>query len=193
MDGASHQLLARAALACEEDRAVGLSHLGDEGQDAPHGRALADEARDLVAVGQRVLERAVVGQESPSAERLGDRGLQVVGGERLCHVVEGAHLDRLDGALDRGIPRDDDDRDVGELVGHLAQDVHAADIGELEVHQGHVAGSRGECLEALDAVVHHVDVVVLAEYALATAADDGIVVNNQDPCFLAHRAVPSAL
>jgi hypothetical protein len=137
VDGGGDQLLAGAALAGDEDRLRGSRHPADGLEHLEHRGAGAHQ----LLVGLR--PRPVVRRQRPHLldQRLlcqcaADRDEHLVEVERLGDVVEGAQLHRLDGRGAAAQGRDDDDRRLLQPVAVVAQEVHAAAAGHLQVEQG---------------------------------------------------------
>ena len=112
VDGPGDQLLARAALACDQDGHVAVGHLAHGGKDVLHLGAGPQHpfegllAHPLLHLGVFPFEgRDVVGP-------LQDRA-QFVELNRLVEDVVGPLGDRFQGVLLLGASRDDDDLDVG--------------------------------------------------------------------------------
>ena len=124
MNGASHQLLARARLAADEHGGGGGGHAHDQLGQLLHLGILAE---DEVALGLRLdlaqhhpvpvfqLLRALALREQVPHEL----------GARPAHHLGGGRFERLDGPLDVGTPRDVDDEihrrvrhEGAELRGH---------------------------------------------------------------------------
>ena len=120
VDGASHQLLARAALRRDEDGGRRLRHLGDQLVEPHHGRVASDQRIEAVGPIELGAEAMHLALEHPPLRRLSHEGEDLVHVEGLGHVVVGTALDRLHGrphVLDRG---DDDHGDAlveGEDLG----------------------------------------------------------------------------
>ena len=87
--------------------------------------------------------------------------------ERLLDVVEGAQLDRLDGAVDRAVRGDHDDRHVGVLGHHAPQEAHA-----VEARHAQVGDERGDVLVAVDERQGLLAVARL-EHLVAVTCEDG--------------------
>jgi hypothetical protein len=101
VDGASDQLLARPALALDQDRGERGSGLGDQGQDAPDGLALAhDLGKGVVGLqgGRQVLALAVA---DGSLQGASQDGAEVLDVERLTDEVERPFAGGLGRRIDR--------------------------------------------------------------------------------------------
>ena len=127
------QLLADAALAGDQDRAVYLADLLEQLEDPLHRRALADdpvEAGPLEQLGPqpRVLLAQRLGVHAPleGEPQLGHR-------ERLGQVVRRPFAHRLDRVVDRGEAGHDQDDQVGVVRLGLAHQLEAAHSRQLEV------------------------------------------------------------
>ena len=116
-------------------------------------------------------------------ERALDRRRDVVQIERLVGEVIRAELHRLDGGLDAGVGREQDDQDVLIELLHLAKHRHAVGVGQPVVEE-HEIDAFGELLERGFPGVGFEDVVAFGLEAFAERpADEGFVVDNQDRGF----------
>ena len=97
--------------------------------------------------------------------------------ERLGDVVEGAELHRLDRALHRRVARQDQDRDLaglGDEVGPGRAGEPEVGDDEVEVVELAVGGRLGHRAGLGDVVA------VTGEEASQLAANDGLVIDDQD-------------
>ncbi len=78
-----------------------------------------------------------------------DDDLQLLDVEGLDDVVQGPGLQGLDGLGDAAVGRDHDDRDVGQVLPGVAEDVHAVGLGHLDVGDDQVEGFFVQDLEGL--------------------------------------------
>src|SRR6266699_2008503 len=175
------QLLAGAARAADEDREIGVRHLADHVEDALHPRALADQASEAIRARHLLLQEPERAPHLHAVEQALDHQLELVVVEGLRDVVGGAQLHRLDRDLLRAEGGDHDDRRLGRVLAHPAQDVHAAHVLEAQVGDDEVVGILREPREGLLARVYGVDLVpARAEQALDGDADRALVVDDQD-------------
>ncbi len=148
MDGPGGHLLARPALPRDEHGRVGRGHLLDEDIDLLHRPALADHMLEPVAVLEVPLEEHVLLLEAPRGQPPADDDLQLLDVERLDDVVERPRLEGLDGLGDAAVSGDQDDREVGQVLPGVAEDVHAVGAGHLDVGDDKVYLLLGQDLEA---------------------------------------------
>ena len=125
VDGLGDELLAGAALARDEHDGVGRRDAHDAPEHLAHGPRSADDVLELVAILELAREERHLAGEAPVVERLGDLDEELLLGERLLDVVEGAEAHRLDGALDRAVRRHHDDLRQRVSVLGRPQDVDA--------------------------------------------------------------------
>jgi len=71
--------------------------------------------------------------ELPILQGLVDDEAKMNGIDRFCQVVEGTQLHRLDGRVDRRVPRDDEHRDRQAPLTDLADQVEPPDPRQAEV------------------------------------------------------------
>ena len=141
VDRARDQLLAGAALARDQHRAVGARDLRHDVEHAAQRAAVADDVLEAVLRAQLALQRAVLGLEATVLDRLLDEPahhVEVALVERLLEVPERARAQRFDRALGAAEARDDDAGQVGvDLVDlpHQLESVQArhAHVGDDEV------------------------------------------------------------
>ena len=138
VDRLGHQLLAGAALAQDQDVALGRRGELDQVVDLLHRLALADQVVEPEALAELLLQVPVLGGEPPLVQPLADGEHHLFVLERLGDVVEGPLAHRLDGALDRGEGGDHHHHQVGIAPADLAQHLHAVHAGEHEVEEDEV-------------------------------------------------------
>ena len=148
VDGPGGHLLAGPALPGDEDGRVRRGHLLDEDVDLLHRPALADHLLEAVAVLEVPLEEDVLLLEAPGGQSPADDDLQLLDVEGLDDVVEGPGLQGLDGLGDAAVGRDQDDRQVGQVLPGVAEDVHAVGAGHLDVGDDEIDLLLGQDLEA---------------------------------------------
>ena len=113
MDGASQDVLARAALAFEEDGELRVRRLLEAREEVAHERRCPDRAAEAIARAERELPDLV--EEERAAVRLFDHALAcaVGAGERAALVAEELALDEMN--RDRAAVGDDE-RPVAPLA-----------------------------------------------------------------------------
>jgi hypothetical protein len=72
--------------------------------------------------------------------------------DRLAQIVVGAFLDRLDGGVDGALRREQDEREIGQLIFELPQELEAAHARHHEVGHDDRGAKRGDFLHRLFAV-----------------------------------------
>src|SRR5580693_4248581 len=96
-----NELLARSALASDEDDRVGWRDPHDAPEHLAHGAGLADDILELVPIFELACEEGHFPDEAAIVEGLGNFDEKLLLGKRLLDVIEGAKAHRLDGTLDR--------------------------------------------------------------------------------------------
>ena len=97
----------------------------------------------------RAAQRPDFAAQLTRLERLLDEHGHLVEIERLVDVVIRAELHRLDGVLDRGERRHQDDQRLRRLLLDLAQHAQAIAVGQLEVEQDEIdADCAARCASA---------------------------------------------
>ena len=134
VNGARHQLLARARLAPDQDGGVRRGDLLDEAEDLAHRRALAHDRLEAVFL-QPSLEAERLLGEAEGLEGPLDAEEKLVGDDRLRHVVEGTELVRLPRALDRAVGRDEDHLRRERPLLQRPDDVDPGEAGHLQIRQ----------------------------------------------------------
>ena len=145
MERAGYQLLARAALALDEDGAVGVGHLGDQIIDLLHLRAGADDVLKFVAVLELLLEIDVFAHGALEIERPLDGHLELVDFERFCYVIIRPELHGLHGGFHGSIPGDHDHGWHRAQAVTGFEDIKAAHAFHFDVRDDdlrHAAGQR---------------------------------------------------
>ena len=149
MQRAGDEFLAGAALALDQDGAVGIGDLGDEVVDLLHLRARADDVLEAVFLLDDLPQVAVLADEALVIERALDGELQLIHLERLGDVVVGAELHRLERRLHRLVRRDQDDRRLRQHLAAFAEDVEAADLVHAQIGDDELRGVHGEVFQRL--------------------------------------------
>jgi hypothetical protein len=118
VDRPSDHLLARAALAGDENRRLGRRDLPVQVEDLVHGRALPDQVVEVEFALDLPPEHLGLPGQLAVLEQAGDLGEHVVEHDRLENVVRRARPERLDRALDAAVGRH---HERHRLRRHLAQ------------------------------------------------------------------------
>ena len=128
----------------------------------------------ILQVGDAVAEPPDAGHPLEDAADLG-------GGERLGQVVERPPAHGLDGRVDRGVRRDDDDRESGLLQHHGFQQVEPRLIAEPEVDQDEIERPTLDPLQGVAARGRLLDPVAHRLQGQPEGAPDvRLVVHDQD-------------
>ncbi len=131
----------------------------DQAEQLLHGRTSADHPAELGALGCLLfrLEQPAApdGVLTHGREEFAE-ALEI---ERLGEVVDGAQLDGLDRALDRGRAGHEDHVTVGIRLANRAQHVESADVGHAQVDGGDVRVMFAQVIEGRSAAraSHHVE------------------------------------
>ena len=152
VDGLRDELLAGARLAPDENRGGGRRGLLDHAIHRPDARAVADDPAEAPLLAQLPPEIAHFAQRLLPLDRLLQQNPQALRVHRLTQVVVGAVLDRLHGALDRPLCRQQDERQVGELVLQSLEEIVAAHPRHDEVADDDRGPETGDTPERLFAV-----------------------------------------
>ena len=182
MDGAGDQLFAGAALAADDDGAVGGGDGADGLLEPAHGLALADEIVERVVLRGVALEGGVLLAQLGAVQGQGG-GAQHIFEEfgTFADVVEGSGVEGLDGnfgVIDGG---DDDDHGVGRDAARVLEDFHAGDAGHAHVGDDNVVESGVKLAAGLLARGHRLDAVSLVlERDLQHLADGALIITDQD-------------
>ncbi len=185
VDELGDQFLAGAALAADEHRGVGARHLArqfhrlaEAGRDANHVELLT-HAGLCHQLGAEVVRFP---RDHHGVGGATDQDLEVGGGERLGEVVPGAGAERLDAAGDAGVAGHDDHDGVAMVLEGGAEQVDAAHLRHVEVHQHDVELAALDRLERFLAAADDGQVeAVHLEHAGAGLAEGPLVVHHQDP------------
>ncbi|KAF5033894.1 hypothetical protein DSECCO2_601920 [anaerobic digester metagenome] len=137
--GAGEELLARAGLAADEHRGVGIGGLGHEVEAGLHGLSRADDAFALER-GARPARGLLDAVFQGARERQGD----AVGGKRLLDVVPGPGFDGQGRALGVVLGGDDDDFRRPRRGAQLGQQVQAVAVRQAQIEKHHVEAARGQ-------------------------------------------------
>ena len=138
------QLLAAAALALDEDVRVRVARARQELPQPLYGAALALHGGLGLMLEDNAPQGPVLVAEPTVLGGPGHDLVELAQAEGLGDIVEGAELEGLDGGLDLGIARDDDDLGVIALRPHGLQDLDAVLAGHAQVHEDDVELLPGE-------------------------------------------------
>jgi len=87
----------------------------------------------------------------------------------------------LHGRLDGGVAGDDDEFEIGSLLAHGGENLHAVEVGHAHVEQDEVVGAGGRAVAARERVRLDVDGAAVAfEDAPAAFEHDGFVVDDEN-------------
>ena len=180
MDGPGHQLLARPALALDDDGDILAGHAPDRLVDLLHGRR-ASHHRPVVVLPEFFGHLANTPFEVPNPPDTVHQAVHLLDIEGLGHVVVGPVLHRGDGVLHGCLGGDDDDEDVGAGGLHGLHDFEAAWARHADVEEDNGEGLGFEELEGLIAVGRRCHSIALVLQApLEHPADGFLIINNED-------------
>ena len=165
VQGARDHLLARAALARDQDGAVGVRHALDHVEHAAQRRARADQVLVVVAPVELALEQAVLGLEAAVLDGLRREPAQhvVVGGlDRLLEEPVGAGPQRLERGLRAAVAGDHDAGQVGLHLADLAHQLEPADARHLDVAEHEIDRLVRDELHGLARVARRRDLMARA-------------------------------
>ena len=129
----------------------------------------------------------------PNFERVADDGEHFVVLEWLGHVVEGAVLHRRDRAFDRGVRRDDEDREIFIDAFQFVERLDAVQSRHHDVDDRRVKGQRPGKREPVLTRRSEPHLVALPrQQRLEDVAHDLLVVDDEDGAVLGsgHGALP---
>jgi hypothetical protein len=160
VDGPRHQFLAGAAGTGDQHRAHGGGHLADALEDGAHDRGGAHQGGKPVLLRQRQAQGQVLLHHGLPAHGLVHGDQDALLAEGLGDVVEGPLAGRLDGGLDGGEGRKDDDGRAGLGLLDLGEQGDAVHPGHLEVGDDALHRIFPEPLQGLERVALRCDHVV---------------------------------
>ena len=91
---------------------------------------------------EQIAQLEVLRLEAPSLERAMHDERQLLGADRLVQIVRRAHAQRLHGAVERGVRRDQDDVGAGVIGAHAREQLQTREPRQVEVGQEQVDGLR---------------------------------------------------
>ena len=182
VDGARHELLARAAFAGDENRRTARRRLDDQVEDLLHPWTAADDAcKPPILRLQRLLERGVLRHQLTPLDRVPHHNQHFVVLERLGDVVEGAELHGRDGGLDGGERGNHQHRQVVVQLAQLLQRGDAVETGHHHVDNRRVERRRSRQLQPCFAARRESHLIPLArQQRLEDLAHDLLVVDDED-------------
>ncbi len=182
MQCARHHLLARSALARDQDARVDVRGAADHREHVAHRRALADELLEAGAA-VRTAQLAVVVFHRAAIERALHGANHFFGLERLGRVAERTRAHRVHCGVDAAERGHEHDRRVGAQLAQIADQLESRlarhlDVGEDDVEVGLARqlerGARGRSFR------NHV--TLLAEQRLEHLAHRAVVFDEQELC-----------
>src|SRR5262249_43109220 len=191
---AGDELLAGAALAGDEDTALGRRDLGDLPAELDHDLRGAEH---LVPLAGRRGEGRDLAADGAALERVADPQQEHVAVERLLEEVEGALARRAEGIPDGGVAGDDDDRDlaVGAEVAGLErrEEVEPVLLAKLDVDDEELDTLAAEEPARLGraAGLQHLEALALEDHP-QRAANVLLVVDDEDRVLGAHLEIHEA-
>ena len=182
MNRARDQLLARPALAGDEDGRPARRRLDDQIEDLLHLRALADDPGEAVIAGLEILlERDVLGYEAPPLDGVAQHDEHFVVLERLGNVVERAALHRRNRVLHRGVRGDHDHRQLFVLLPQLLEHGQSVHARHHHVDDDRIEGQGAGEFQTLGAARRQAHVVPLTrQERLENLPHDLLVIDDED-------------
>ena len=157
------------------------AHCAIEAIDGLHLRAQPDDVLETIFRADLALEVEILLQQPPPLQRALHHQFQLVRLERLGDIIEGAELHGLHRGVDLRQPGDHDDVHIGMRLLDPAQHFEAVDIGHHDVEDHHVVRIFLDFAQRLPAVLHGLDLELVAvENAQAASDDDLLVVDDQN-------------
>ena len=189
VDAARHQLLAGAALALDQHRAVAAGDATDHREHLVDLRTASDDRGQTVAARDDLGERHVLAPQRSRLGGLGHRLAKLGVAARLGDEVAGAQAHRLHRGLHVGVAGQHDQLGVERDGAGPAQDVEAGVIGHLDVEQRDVEVFASEAGHALGGGggLGHVG-AGLHEDRRQDAPDLRVVVDDEDANTVRHVA-----
>jgi hypothetical protein len=182
VDRAGDDLLARAALAGDDDARVRGRDLLDELGDPLHRGAGADHVRARREGREAPPEQLDLAHRLLLLERALEHDAEPRHLERLLDEVVGPFLDGLDRVLDRAAPGEEHDRAVGQLGAQRAQEPEPVHPRHHEIGEDDVGVPLDRAPERLGPVARRLDVVAPALRQLRErVAAVRLVVHDEDP------------
>ena len=152
VDGLRDELLARPRLAPDEHRRRRRRRLLDHAIERSNPGAVADDAAEAALLAQLAPQQLDLAQRLLPLDGLVQQDPQPLRIDRLAQVVVGAVLDRVDGALDRALRGQQDERDVRQLILQRAEQVVPAHPRHDQVAHDDGRPEAGDLAEAFLAV-----------------------------------------
>ena len=181
MDGARHDLLARAAFPFDQHRHFAARHLFGEPGHSSHGFGVADERARIGALLQPESQLVVLCHHGLELEGLKHQCPQPLHVQRLGQIIIGTLLHRLDRAFDRAVSGHQDEHGIAAFSPGFLEQLQAAHLGHLHVHDQEVIEPFADELERARSVVGRVHQVTLAlERLLNARTKSALVVHDQD-------------
>ncbi len=181
MDGLGNDLLARAALALNQNRRAAGRDLRHEVEDAQHAFALAHDVLEAVALLEGALELKIFFFGAVAGDGRANVGKQFLVIPGLLDKVFRACANSLDDVVNGAVGGDHDDRQLGLAFLELRQQLDAALAGQRQIEKHEIEAFAIEELQSLLAVAGGLHNIVLeTEKHLQRLTDAGLVVDHED-------------
>ena len=106
---------------------------------------------------------------------------ELLGLDRLHEVVGGAHAQRADGALDRGVGREQHEIGAGLLAAHALEQLEAGEAGHGQIGDDEIRRLARERLERRLGALAALDARLRRERLARQLAGEAVVVDDDDP------------
>jgi hypothetical protein len=171
------QLLAGPILSHDEDPRVGRRDLPDRFENGEDVGVLPDELGLALELGP---ERDVLANQRVLGEPVSDHDQNTVGVDGLLDEVERTQPGRFDRRLNRPVPRDDHDGELGVVAVNAREHLESVHAGHLDVEQHQVDALAGDRVERSGTVLGHEDPVRFElEQPLERFTDTLFIVGDQ--------------
>ena len=180
VDRLGDQLLAGPRLSPDEHGCRRRRRLFDHAIDRADPGTVPDDPAEAALLAQLAAKLTHLTQRVLPLDRLLQQDAQALRVDGLAQVVVGAVLDRLDGAFDGALRRQQDEGDVGELVLQRAEQIVAAHPRHHEVAHDDRRTKARDLAERVLAVTRLVGLVTPGLHELGEADPRGrIVLDDQ--------------
>ena len=152
VNGARHELFARAVFAVNQHAGIGRRDRLDEMEELPHLVAARDDVREARMVAQLFLQPLVFGRELQLFGGLIEHHQQHVRIHGLLDEAEGAGLHRLDGLRHAAVAGHHDDLRLGARFLEVLEEIDAVRVGQHQVHQRNFRSPGPENLAGLGSI-----------------------------------------
>ena len=179
VNGVCGEFFARAALALDQNRRAGGSHLLDRLENLHHCGGAADHSLEGVLALDLGAEFLVFLRGFALPDRSFDQNFQPVDIHRLGYKIVNTALHRLHSGIHRAIGRHHDGNRGIWPAGKFLDEFHSVAGSESQVGENHICADAFECFQCPIDIRSHIDLEFLLQRIAQPVSGVFFIINNQ--------------